>query len=117
MVLLIGKQIDSSFKRLDVMEYIGEQSELISLYANVMHEVQKESALSVGYLSGMNVLPMKLDVQYARTDGAVSTLDVPIGSTDLRIREGKPFDGLNILPVLADGVEVAITLPLAGSRA
>ena len=106
MVLLIGKQIDSSFKRLDVMEYIGEQSELISLYANVMHEVQKESALSVGYLSGMNVLPMKLDVQYARTDGAVSTLDVPIGSTDLRIREGKPFDGLNILRQRVQGKRI-----------
>ncbi len=97
MVLLIGKQIDSSFKRLDVMEYIGDQSQLISLYANVMHEVQKESALSVGYLSGMNVLPMKLGVQYARTDGAVATLDAPAGSTEVRIHEGGPFDGLNIL--------------------
>lgn len=106
MVLLIGKQIDSSFKRLDVMEYIGEQSQLISLYANVMHEVQKESALSVGYLSGMNVLPMKLGVQYARTDGAVSTLDVPTGSTDIRIHEGKPFDGLNILRQRVQGKRI-----------
>lgn len=105
-VLLIGKQIDSSFKRLDVMEYIGEQSQLISLYANVMHEVQKESALSVGYLSGMNVLPMKLGVQYARTDGAVSTLDVPTGSTDIRIHEGKPFDGLNILRQRVQGKRI-----------
>ena len=106
MVLLIGQQIDSSFKRLDVMEYIGEQSQLISLYANVMHEVQKESALSVGYLSGMNVLPMKLGVQYARTDGAVSTLDVPTGSTDIRIHEGKPFDGLNILRQRVQGKRI-----------
>ena len=105
-VLLIGRQIDSSFKRLDVMEYIGEQSQLISLYANVMHEVQKESALSVGYLSGMNVLPMKLGVQYARTDGAVSTLDVPTGSTDIRIHEGKPFDGLNILRQRVQGKRI-----------
>ena len=97
MVLLIGKQIDSSIKRRDVMGYIGEQAQLISLYANVVHEVQKESALSVGYLSGMNVLPMKLDVQYARTDAAVATLDAPSSPAGPRIAESRPFDGLHIL--------------------
>lgn len=97
MVLLIGKQIDSSVKKLDVMEYIGEQSRMIALYANVMHEIQKESALSVGYLSGMNVLPMKLSAQYARTDGAVATLDAPSSPAGSRIQETRPFDGLHIL--------------------
>ena len=48
MVLLIGKQIDGSLKRLDVMEYINGRSLLIGSHANVMHEVQRESALSVG---------------------------------------------------------------------
>lgn len=97
MVLLIGKQIDSSIKRRDVMEYIGEQARLISLYANVVHEVQKESALSVGYLSGMNVLPMKLGVQHARTDAAVATLDSPTSPTGTRIAESRSFDELHIL--------------------
>ncbi|MBK8500204.1 MAG: nitrate- and nitrite sensing domain-containing protein [Flavobacteriales bacterium] len=97
MVLLIGKQIDSSIKRRDVLGYIGQQAELIALYANVVHEVQKESALSVGYLSGMNVLPMKLDVQYARTDAAVGTLDSPTSPAGPRIAESRPFDGLHIL--------------------
>ena len=97
LVLLIGKQIDSSFKRLDVMEYIGEQAESMALYANTMHEVQKESALSVGKLSGMNVPTIKLEAQYARTDGAVDALlgtDVP---DNARLSIRGTFDGLNIL--------------------
>jgi two-component sensor histidine kinase len=97
MVLLIGKQIDGSLKRLDVMEYINGRSLLIGSHANVMHEVQRESALSVGYLSGMKVSVGKLELQYARTDGAVADLAIqgaPMGST---VQESRPFDGMNIL--------------------
>lgn len=97
LVLLIGKQIDSSFKRLDVMEYIGEQAESMALYANTMHEVQKESALSVGKLSGMNVPTIKLEAQYARTDGAVDALLGTDVSDNARLSIRGTFDGLNIL--------------------
>ena len=97
MVLLIGKQIDGSLKRVNVMEYISGQSRLIALYANVLHEVQKESALSVGYLSGMNVLPMKLAVQHARTDGALATLDQPGEATSALVQQGGAFDGMHLL--------------------
>jgi len=97
MVLLIGKQVDSSLKRLDVMEYINQQGRIMGLHANVVHEIQRESALSVGYLSGMNVLPMKLELQYARTDGALGTLEMPGMPAGAAVSGSRPFDGLHIL--------------------
>ncbi|HRH38445.1 MAG TPA: nitrate- and nitrite sensing domain-containing protein, partial [Flavobacteriales bacterium] len=106
MVLLIAKQVDSSVKRLTVIGYIGERAKQIELYANVMHEVQRESALSVGYLSGMNVLPMKLGVQYSRTDGALLTLEAPGLPDDVRLHETRPFDGLNILRQRVQGERI-----------
>ncbi len=42
MVLLIGKQVDSSIKRRSVMDYVKEQSAVIGLYSKVVHELQKE---------------------------------------------------------------------------
>ncbi len=97
MVLLIGKQIDGSLKRLDVMEYIDQQTRLIGLYANVVHELQRERAISVGYLAGMNVLPQKLELQQARTDGALVTLELPGNPISAAVLAKRPFDGLNIL--------------------
>lgn len=97
MVLLIGKQIDGSLKRLDVMEYIAQQARLIGLNANVVHELQRERAISVGYLAGMNVLPQKLELQHARTDGALVTLELPGNPASAAVLAKQPFDGLNIL--------------------
>ncbi|MBL0129506.1 MAG: nitrate- and nitrite sensing domain-containing protein [Flavobacteriales bacterium] len=84
-------------KRLDVMEYFYERSLLIGLHARVMHEVQRECALSVGYLSGMNVSAMKLDVQYSRTDGTLSDLALQGAAMGSTVQESRPFDGLHIL--------------------
>lgn len=97
MVLLLGKQIDGSLKRLDVMEYFNRQAQLIGLHANAAHEIQRESALSVGYLSGMNVLPMKLSVQYARTDEALETLTRPEIPQARMVTASRAFEGLHIL--------------------
>lgn len=97
MVLLIGKQVDGSLKRLDVMEYINQRSRLMGLHATVVHEVQRESALSVGYITGMHVQPLKLDVQYSRTDGALSALSQPDAATAESAQSSYAFDGLNIL--------------------
>ena len=97
MVLLISKQIDGSLKRLDVMEYIEQQTRLIGLHANVVHELQRERAISVGYLAGMNVLPQKLDLQHARTDGALVTLELPGNPASTAIVATQPFDGLHML--------------------
>ncbi|MBK9176370.1 MAG: nitrate- and nitrite sensing domain-containing protein [Flavobacteriales bacterium] len=97
MVLLLGKQIDGSLKRLDVMEYFNRQAQLIGLHANAAHEIQRESALSVGYLSGMNVLPMKLSVQYTRTDEALETLTRPDIPQSRTVTASRAFEGLHIL--------------------
>ncbi|MBK7945701.1 MAG: nitrate- and nitrite sensing domain-containing protein [Flavobacteriales bacterium] len=97
MVLLLSKQIDGSLKRLDVMEYINGRSRVIALHASAVHEMQRESALSVGYLSGLNVLPMKLDAQRARTDGALSSIEMAEDGNPAPQRMANSFDGLNIL--------------------
>ncbi len=97
MVLLIGKQVDSSIKRRVVMEYINEQSSMIGLFSNVIHELQKESAYSVGYLTGQSVPAIRLTVQQAHSDMGIQVLRDPSHPNYPRISEGRPFDGLNIL--------------------
>jgi two-component sensor histidine kinase/HAMP domain-containing protein len=98
MVLLLSKQIDGSFKRLSVMEYMNERSRVIALHASAVHEMQRESALSVGYLSGLSVLPQKLDAQRTRTDGALALLNqAEAGTSTVPQRFASSFDGLNIL--------------------
>lgn len=97
MVLLIGKQVDSSIKRLEVMDYVNEQSGLIGQFAEVIHELQRESALSVGYLTGKPVTTLKLSVQHQRTDASIAALRDPSHPHDPRLLGGLPVDGLNIL--------------------
>ncbi|MCB0765442.1 MAG: nitrate- and nitrite sensing domain-containing protein, partial [Flavobacteriales bacterium] len=97
MVLLIGKQVDSSLKRSGVYEYIKEQSERIGLFSNVMHELQKESAYSVGYLTGRSVSTMKLRLQFARSDGAIAALQDPALKNSMMLDDIGAFNGLGIL--------------------
>jgi two-component sensor histidine kinase len=97
MVLLIGKQVDGSLKRRRVMDYINAQADLIGGYANVAHELQKEAALSVGYLTGRPVNAMKLNVQRTRTDAALASLMDPIRPLRPAITERLPFDGMDLL--------------------
>lgn len=97
MVLLIGKQVDSSIKRLQVLDYVNEQSDLIGQFANVIHELQRESALSVGFLTGKPVTPIKLTVQQQKTNAIIAELRDPAHPSDPTVVGGLPFDGLNIL--------------------
>ncbi len=97
MVLLIGKQVDSSIKRRSVMDYVNVQSAMIGRYSKVVHELQKESAYSVGYLTGQPVTSLKVQVQRARTDQSIKELRDPERPDDATIDEGLPFDGLNTL--------------------
>jgi two-component sensor histidine kinase len=97
MVLLIGKQVDGSIKRRNVMGYIQEQSERIGLFANVIHELQKESALSVGRLTGQSITPIKLTVQRTQTDERISALRDPARVLDPYLDANRAFDGLNLL--------------------
>ena len=97
MVLLIGKQVDGSIKRRNVMGYIQKQSERIGLYANVIHELQKESALSVGHLTGQAVTPIKLSVQQAQSDARINALRDPNRPMEIQLDGNRAFDGLNLL--------------------
>jgi two-component sensor histidine kinase/HAMP domain-containing protein len=97
MVLLIGKQVDSSIKRRAVMDYVNVRSAMIGRYSKVVHELQKESAFAVGYLTGQPVTALKLEVQQARTNSSIADLRDPSSPGDPKVEEGLPFDGLNIL--------------------
>jgi two-component sensor histidine kinase/HAMP domain-containing protein len=97
MVLLIGKQVDGSLKRRRVMQYINTQADMIGLYSNVAHEVQKESAFSVGFLTGQPVTTLKLDVQYKRTDEVINALVDPALPLRPLAGERSAFDGLGIM--------------------
>ncbi|MBX2972112.1 MAG: nitrate- and nitrite sensing domain-containing protein [Flavobacteriales bacterium] len=97
MVLLIGKQVDSSIKRREVMAYVNERSAIIGQYSMVIHEVQRESALSVGYLTGQPVSSMKLTLQQQQTNSSIQSLQALSGPDDPRLSDGLPFDGLNVL--------------------
>jgi two-component sensor histidine kinase len=97
MVLLISKQVDSNLKKSSVYEYIKLQSERISLFSNVMHQVQRESAYSVGFLTGQQVSAVKLRLQYAHTDQAISALQRTSHMHTIPVEDNASFNGLNIL--------------------
>ncbi|MDQ3101258.1 MAG: nitrate- and nitrite sensing domain-containing protein, partial [Bacteroidota bacterium] len=97
MVMLIGKQVDSSLKRSSVYEYIKIQAERISLFSNVVHQIQRESAFSVGYLTGQPVTPVKLRLQHSQTDEAIKALQQTSHMQVIQMEEMGSFSGLNIL--------------------
>lgn len=94
MVLLIGKQVDSNIKRSAVFEYYKLQSERIAVFAEVIHELQKESAYAVGRSSGGSVSPQALLLQFERTDAALRRLRDPGHSPALALDEVRAFDEL-----------------------
>ena len=106
MMLLIGKQVDSNIKRSAVYEYIKGQTERIGLFANVMHELQKESAYSGGFLIGRPVTPMKLKVQFVRTDVSIAALQDPTRKTTYSAEE---FGAFTSLPILRERVLEKLT--------
>ena len=96
MVLLIGKQVDSNIKRSNVYGYIKGQSERIGLLAEVMHALQKESAFSVGYLTGRPVTENALRLQYTRTDAALQALQEPEQFPTSSLDETRAFGDLEV---------------------
>ena len=97
MVLLIGKQVDSSIKRRDVLQYIRDQSARIALLSEVVHALQHEQLMSVGALCGLQVRPMELELMASRTDEALravrSAVRPEVGAT----REPAGLAGLQVL--------------------
>ena len=67
LVLLIGKQVDSSLKRSRVLGYVSRQAGNIQLIGDVMDALQQEDALTVALLE--RVVPNKRLLELARTQG------------------------------------------------
>ncbi|MBL7963877.1 MAG: nitrate- and nitrite sensing domain-containing protein [Flavobacteriales bacterium] len=97
MVLLIGKQVDSSIKRRNVLQYIREQSVHIQLLAGAMHEVQKEGGLAIAFLTSVEPSSARLKVQYDMTDAAIRALRQPEVEKDGTVLTLNAFTSLEVL--------------------
>ncbi|MGB3870466.1 MAG: histidine kinase dimerization/phosphoacceptor domain -containing protein [Flavobacteriales bacterium] len=77
LVLLIGKQVDSSLKRNDVLGYVSKQARNIRMIGDVMDGLQQESAVSVAML--VDVIPNSRAMELARiqSDGYIARLNDP----------------------------------------
>jgi len=97
LVLLIGKQVDSSFKRRNVLRYINVQSRNMELQGDAMTELQEESAQAVAFTLGLQTNPARLQVQHTRTDRAVQRLVDPDLLLDPDIEPLRAVDGIGVL--------------------
>ncbi|MCB0793901.1 MAG: HAMP domain-containing protein [Flavobacteriales bacterium] len=77
LVLLIGKQIDSSIKRRNIMHYVDVQARNIDLFSELLHQLQQETVEAVMYLSDDGKPLGRLDLQFAKTDEAASRITDP----------------------------------------
>ncbi|MCO6482166.1 MAG: nitrate- and nitrite sensing domain-containing protein [Flavobacteriales bacterium] len=77
MILLIGKQVDSSLKRNNVLGYMSRQAGGIQLVADVVDRFQEESALSMAIM--LKVVPDHgaLKLARAESDEAIARLANP----------------------------------------
>src|SRR5690606_41067856 len=74
LVLLIGKQVDSSLKRNDVLGYVSKQAPNIRMIGYVMDGLPQESAVSVAML--VDVIPNSRAMELGRiqSDGCIARL-------------------------------------------
>ncbi|MBZ0207474.1 MAG: nitrate- and nitrite sensing domain-containing protein [Flavobacteriales bacterium] len=88
LVLLIGKQVDSSLKRTDVLGYVSKQARNIRVIGDVMDGLQHESAVSVAILEG--VLPNSSSLRLARvqSDAYIARMNDPELTIDPLVRPG-----------------------------
>ena len=97
LVLLIGKQVDGSIKRRNVLGYISAQSRNIELLSSVLDELQRESSMSTGYLTGLGATGQRLTVQDTHTDEAIAALADPALELEPDIAAPSAFAGMEIL--------------------
>ncbi|MEO5583903.1 MAG: hypothetical protein ABIQ75_00485, partial [Flavobacteriales bacterium] len=64
LIVLIGKQVDSSIKRNDVLGYVSKQARNISVIGDVVDGLQNESAVSVATME--RILPNDRSLELAR---------------------------------------------------
>ena len=97
LMLLIGKQLDSSLKRRDVLRYIHVQSRNIRLLGDAVEALQQESAQSMAQLEGIEKNIKRLMVRRERSDAAIAALNDPALLLDPEVRPGVVLSGLSTL--------------------
>ena len=77
LVLLIGKQLDGSRKRKDVLGYVSMQAGNIKLLGDLGNALQLEGAQSVAWLEGVDLNEQRMVVRRNTTDQAILRLNDP----------------------------------------
>lgn len=86
LVLLIGKQVDGSIKRRDVLGYLSVQARNIRLLGDLADAIQQEGATSVAWLKGVETNAQRLAVRRATTDESLARLNDPDLQLDPEMR-------------------------------
>ena len=94
LVLLIGKQLDGSRKRKDVLGYVSMQAGNIKLLGDLANALQLEGAQSVAWLEGIDQNEKRMAVRWNRTDQAVVRLNDPDLYMELEVRPGQELSDL-----------------------
>jgi two-component sensor histidine kinase/HAMP domain-containing protein len=101
LILLIGKQVDSSLKRRDVLGYVSLQASNIRVIADVVNALQEENARSVATIEEVLTDEHYLSLARLETDGYVARLNDPRLMIDPQLR---PSDALKSLGQLRERV-------------
>lgn len=86
LVLLIGKQVDSSMKRTDVLGYVSLQARNIRVIGDVVDALQEEGAMTVATLEKVMPSDNYLSVARLKSDGFIARLNDPELRIDARLR-------------------------------
>lgn len=97
LVLLIGKQVDSSLKRRDVLRYISEQAGNMRLLGDLADALQAEGAGSVAWLTGLENNDQRMELHRTATDAAIARLTEPALELDAAVRPANDLGGLAVL--------------------
>ncbi|MCB9171254.1 MAG: nitrate- and nitrite sensing domain-containing protein [Flavobacteriales bacterium] len=97
LVLLIGKQVDSSIKRRNVLRYISVQSRNIDLLSDLLHQLQQENGLSLSYLTDPSINRPRLQYQYSLTDEAAERVSDPELDLATVVQGSALLDGIELL--------------------
>ncbi|MFZ1658951.1 MAG: histidine kinase dimerization/phosphoacceptor domain -containing protein [Flavobacteriales bacterium] len=86
LVLLIGKQVDSSMKRTDVLGYVSLQARNIRVIGDVVDALQEEGAMTVATLEKVMPTDNYLSVARLKSDGFIARLNDPVLQIEARLR-------------------------------
>lgn len=97
LVLLIGKQVDGSIKRRDVLGYLSIQARNIRMLGDLADALQQEGAHSAAWLLGVETNQQRLTVRRSSTDACIARLTDPDLQIDPEMRPGYTAASLSTL--------------------